>query len=153
MDIETALHIEEQKNSNKPKKENNGSLWYAVIVLIIIVIWVFYKYDESMRIEILDAEERGEENGEEIGYEKCYEEMQPQINTLQEEYNNLENVIYDYEEELQTYRDNICFVTSAGECFHTYDCFHINWHGDVYIMTINDAISSGYRSCLDCHYK
>lgn len=134
--------IKQNTDEHGKKRKVYTALFIACVALLLM--WGYSGYESSL----LEAEERGAEYGEEIGFERgydeCHKEMQSQIDSI-------ENTLYTNVAEMQMYRDNVCFVTSTGECYHRYECFHLNWNNPIYIMITNDAINRGYRECLDCH--
>lgn len=53
------------------------------------------------------------------------------------------------EDEYDFFHNHAVIVTTAGEQYHRYDCYHTDGRR-FYIYNIENAIHKGYDACLDC---
>jgi hypothetical protein len=89
-------------------------------------------YDEGYEYGYYDGDENGREEGYDEGYTDGYNDGYGEI-----------------EDELNFWRDSAVIVTTTGEKYHTYDCYHIDGRR-YYIYNIELAKYKGYTACLDC---
>lgn len=88
--------------------------------------------DEAYSNGYMDGFEEGKEVGRAGGY-KCGYILGQSSNA----------------QELYFYREHACVVTTAGEKYHRWDCYHISGR-EFYIYNIEKAEVLGYEPCLDC---
>lgn len=88
--------------------------------------------------------ENGYENGYEDGHEDGYEEAREEwyLEGYSDGYGELE-------EELNFWQNSAVIVTTTGEKYHAYGCYHIE-DRRYWIYNIELAQYKGYTACLDC---
>lgn len=92
-----------------------------------------------------------EQNEKYIKLENEYQKSQEQIRKLEDK-----NFLYKLEKqslntEVLWYESYAGIVTSSGDVYHKYGCYHINDSESFWIYNVSQAEALGYRACYDCH--
>lgn len=135
------------------------SLCLAMALLFSLSACSFYSSEEIEKIRS-EAYAEGREEGYDEGHKEGYDEGKDFASQLADTYKRkMENRETDLEQ-LQAeidgmlpehifFRNNACIVTTQGEKYHHYGCYHIQGR-NYYIYNTENAIGMGYTPCLDC---
>lgn len=134
----------------KPIRPCVSGYQLAVAILLFFSIFFAIKYfsasghaDElsaASEARYHEGYEAGYQDAGDTSYESGYEEGRQ--HGVAEGY----NLLY---EEASFFRENACFVTLGGNCYHHYGCPHISG-SEYWIYNVELAESKGYTPCLDC---
>jgi hypothetical protein len=135
------------------------SLCLALALLFSLSACSFYSDDEIEKIRseaYADGHEEGYKDAYDEGYDEGHEDAMriarsndDRLADLQSENDDLKNEMKSMESEHIFFRNNACIVTTQGEKYHHYGCYHIQGR-NYYIYNTENAIGMGYTPCLDC---
>ena len=127
----------------------------SLVVLFVIVACSLQSYHAGVEKGMLSAEalrdeisEDGYREGYGVGYEAGAAEGSDAV--YQEGYNDgYSDGKWLYYWEVWFFRNNACIVTTGGEKYHHYGCYHLG-DSSYWIYNVELAEAKGYTPCLDC---
>lgn len=138
------------KRKYKPIRRDVAGYQLAVFCLSVVAVLSVLNYfsmrsdadalQAQLEEQYHDRYEEGYSDAESVSYDNGYDAGRQ--DGVAEGY----NILYD---EASFFRENACFVTPGGNCYHHYGCPHISG-SEYWIYNIELAESKGYTPCLDC---
>lgn len=130
------------------KSLSAGRILAAVLVLFIMVSLSVGSYEKGVKEGRALGYDEGNGDGREAGYEEGYTEGWDAGYDCGQEDGYTEGRAL-YAAEVYFFRNGACIVTTAGDKYHHWGCYHIG-DSSYWIYNVELAEARGYTPCLDC---
>lgn len=115
---------------------------------------IFFMYEKIQLLEKQNSELKVELTKTEAELYRIENELTNAKNELSEEKaltSKMSTTLIDALDQNIFFDECAGIVTTTGDKYHTYDCYH--WHNGnpIYIYNVELAAFKGYQPCLDCH--
>lgn len=130
------------------KSLSTGRILAAVLVLFVMVSLSVVSYEKGVKEGQAFGYDEGNGDGKEAGYEEGYTEGWDAGYDCGQEDGFTEGRAL-YAAEVYFFRSGACIVTTTGDKYHHWGCYHIG-DSSYWIYNVELAEAKGYAPCLDC---